>query len=76
MLLAEKVDEFNAYYTRHKGISSLYLSIERSLDGITIAGTGESINRADPLGDSNKRDDIELDPIIKTVIGEAKEAKL
>jgi hypothetical protein len=76
MLLAEKVDEFNAHYTRHKGIGSSYLSIERSLDGVTTAGTGESIDRADPLGDSDERDDTELDPTVETAIGEAEEAEL
>ena len=76
MLLAEKVDEFNAHYTRHKGIGSLYLSIKRSLDGITTIGIGESINRVDPLRDSDKRDDTKLDPIVKTAIDKAKEAEL
>jgi hypothetical protein len=39
-------------------------------------GIGESINRADPLRDNNERDDTKLNPIVKIVIGEAKEAKL
>jgi hypothetical protein len=72
----EKVNEFNIYYTRHKGINSLYLFIKKSLDNITIIDIGESINRADPLRDSDKRDNTELDPIIKTVIGKAEEAEL
>jgi hypothetical protein len=76
MLLAEKVDEFNAYYTQYKGISSLYLSIKRFLDGITTAGIGEFINRADPLRDSDERDDTKLDPIVEIAIGEAEEAEL
>ena len=44
MLLAEKINEFNTYYTQYKGISSLYLSIKRSLDGVTTIGIGEFIN--------------------------------
>jgi hypothetical protein len=71
MLLAEKVNEFNTYYTWHKGISSLYLSIKKSLDSATTIGVGESINKVDLLRDSNKRDNIELDPIVKTVISKA-----
>ena len=39
-------------------------------------GIGESINQADPLRDSDERDNTKLDPIIEIAIGEAKEAKL
>jgi hypothetical protein len=44
MLLVEKVDKFNTHYTQHKGISSLYLSIEKSLDSATTIGIGKSID--------------------------------
>jgi hypothetical protein len=39
-------------------------------------GIGKSINKVDLLKDSNKRDNIELDPIIKTIISKAEEEEL
>ena len=74
--MAEKVNEFNIYYTRHKGTSSLYLFIKRSLDIVTTIGVGESINEVDLLRNSDERDNIELDSIAKTVINKAEKGEL
>jgi hypothetical protein len=65
MLLWEKVQEFNTCYTRRKGIGPTYDSIQGSLDGENTEG-GEGIDRVEPLGDSDARDDIELDPTVLT----------
>jgi hypothetical protein len=66
MLLWEKLQEFNTHYTRRKGIGPIYDSIQGSLDGENTEGRGEGIDRAEPLGDSDARDDIELDPTVLT----------
>jgi hypothetical protein len=39
-------------------------------------GAGKSINEVDPLRDSDERDNIELDSIVKIVIGKAEEEEL
>jgi hypothetical protein len=66
MGLVNKVDYFNIYYTRYKGIGNLYIFIEKNIVRATIIRVTESINIVDLLRNSNKRDNIELDLTVKT----------
>jgi hypothetical protein len=68
MGLVNKVDYFNIYYTRYKGVGNLYIFIKENIVRATITRVIKSINIVDLLGNSNKRDNIKLDLIVETGI--------